>query len=249
MYTLEKKIFKLREYVECEFTNIPGWCLPNTWRIIEAIFYCNDKYEDSGPVAEIGPYYGKFFWGLVKSSGSDAKHLAIDIFDEEENMDNSGVLGDKKKFLNYGKINGNHEEKIKIISKNSITLSARTIISEFGDNFAKFSFFSVDGCHLKEFVKHDIKIATKLTHEFGTIIIDDYGNPRWHGVQEAVAEIYLLDKSDFVPFVYGYNKLFLCHSERLKTMCDRMKCYFNKNFKEVKIFETDRFGYLGLTLL
>ena len=245
-----KRLRRVEKYLSGAFKNIEGWCSPLVWQTIEPLVESQIKCGFSGPVAEIGPYHGKFFWGLVETSGIKTGHLAIDIFDiNTENKDLSGVLGNENIFRKYGMNSGYFEDSVRVLGRDSQELSADQIMQELNIDRPIFSFFSVDGCHRKEFVSHDISLAMELTHEEGVVIVDDYGNPRWHGVQEAVSEIYYLHRPDFVPLVYSVNKLFLCHINKLESYRRYIQEYVCQNFEETKVFEVERFGNLGLTVL
>ena len=245
-----KRLRRISEYLTGNFKNIEGWCSPLVWQTIEPLVSFQIKRGFTGPIAEIGPYHGKFFWGLVETSGLESGHLAIDIFDiDTENKDMSGVLGDENIFLGHGRTSGYFEDSIDVLSRDSQELSSSQVMQELSIDRAIFNFFSVDGCHRKEFVLHDIQLAMELTHEEGVIILDDYGNPRWHGVQEAVSEIHYFQKPDFVPLAYSVNKLFLCHITKLESYRRYIQEYVCENFEETKVFEVERFGHLGLTIL
>jgi hypothetical protein len=109
-----------------------------------------------------------------------------------------------------------------------------------------FSFFSVDGCHLPEHTVNDTKIAMALTVPSGVIFVDDYYNANWPGVQEGISKLYLNEYPQFVPLVYGHNKLLLCHIGYHRIYLNLIIQNLSKaliSFKRVR-----RFGYDGLTV-
>ncbi len=250
VHKVSTTIEEVDRYLNGTFSQIEGWCSPHIWQTLEPLMRVFAKNSFCGPIAEIGPYHGKFFWGLTKSTPVKNSHCAIDIFDKNTvNQDNSGVLGNKDIFLRNGEKAGERLENIKVITQDTEELISADILAAMPMLTPEFSFFSVDGCHLKKNVKHDILLAFDLTHDDGVIILDDYGNPRWHGVIEAVAEIYLEENREFVPLAYSCNKLLLCHRSRLDEYRISIHDFMAENFKETKVFETERYGWLGLTIL
>lgn len=240
----------IHHYLSGPFQNTLGWCSENVWQTLIPIVTAHCKIGLSAPVAEIGPYHGKFFWGLVKSTLCQSGHLAVDIFDEDsENADCSGVVGNRDIFIQNGRQVGCSEADVTIVTQDSMQLTAASVRALYAQKDVSFSFFSVDGAHHKDYVRHDFELSLELTHHDGVIIVDDYGNPRWHCVQEVVAERFFNNPPGFVPLAFSCNKLFLCHKERLEEYRLLVKQYVLAQYPATKVFETERFGYLGLTIL
>ncbi|MEM9224718.1 MAG: hypothetical protein AAGB11_20300, partial [Pseudomonadota bacterium] len=85
-------------YLDGPFKEIGGWCNPFLWQAIEPLHGAISAAGPPGPVAEIGVFHGKFFFGLVKTAGAEKDNFAIDVFDMQEfNLDGAGV-GDKQAF-------------------------------------------------------------------------------------------------------------------------------------------------------
>ncbi len=244
------KVFQdLEHYLNGPFQATEGWCAGHVWQTLLPLVLAQHALNFSAPVAEVGPYHGKFFWGLVQSTPAIMRHLAIDIFGlEQENADQSGVKGDRALFLGHGRSLGIQESAINLIEKDSLTLTAESIQTQYNTK-TPFSFFSVDGAHHPDYVEHDLNLALSLTDRRGIIIVDDYSNPRWHCVQEVVARKYLLSDPEFVPLSFSCNKLFLCHRDFLASYRKVVRDFIMTEFPDTRVYDTDRFGHLGLTIL
>ncbi|WP_417465977.1 class I SAM-dependent methyltransferase [Kordiimonas sp.] len=249
----EKSICKtfqdLESYLSGPFKAIEGWCAAQVWQTLLPIMLVQRVLNFSAPAAEIGPYHGKFFWGLALSCTAINGHLAVDIFGlEQENADQSGVKGDREKFLAHGRGLGLAEADLKVLARDSLAVTAQTVMAQYDTN-TSFSLFSVDGAHHPDYVVNDLELALALTDKHGIIIVDDYGNPRWHCVQEVVARKYLFSEPHFVPLAYSCNKLFLCHRDFLKTYREAIRAFLDAEFPDTRVYDTRRFEHDGLTIL
>jgi hypothetical protein len=72
--------------------------------------------------------------------------------------------------------------------------------------------FSVDGSHTSLHTWNDIVIAAQQLAPYGVIIVDDFYNSDWPGVQEGVHRL-LASRLDLKPVMYGDNKLYLCRAD------------------------------------
>ena len=77
---------------------------------------------------------------------------------------------------------------------------------------SKFRLFSIDGSHTVSATLHDLNNAIATLSEGGVIIIDDYQNVWFPGVQHAI-DVFLNTNKEFMPFFMEYNKLILCHNK------------------------------------
>lgn len=107
-----------------------------------------------------------------------------------------------------------------------------------------FNFFSVDGCHEVVHTVNDIEFAMSVTANHGIIAVDDYTNPDWPGVQEAIAQMYVLRDFPFIPRAVTCNKLLLAsysyHAVYLKAIEEFIKsAHLDTRIKRVKRFEFD----------
>lgn len=83
-----------------------------------------------------------------------------------------------------------------------------------------------------------LAIAAQLIAADGLIILDDFYNPDWPGVQEGFYRYLTNYRCDTAPFAYGNNKLFVCktasHAKHLSFVEDHLRPFFS-HYKRVEI--------------
>jgi hypothetical protein len=237
----------VKEYLDGPFNSIQGWCVPHLWQIIQPVHEFQLSIGCNRPIAEIGVHYGKFFIGLVKTKQAPKGNFAIDVFDLQQfNLDKSGK-GSIERLEKNLQACGVPRESVEILRSDSLALSEdelRNIEQKSG----QFSLFSVDGCHMVEHTIHDTRLAMRLTASEGIIMVDDYQNPSWPGVQEGVAKLYFTDTPKFLPLLYTGQKLFLAHISYHATYLELIVAFLKKNHPETTIKYVRRFGYDSLTI-
>lgn len=97
------------------------------------------------------------------------------------------------------------------IPENSITLAAGNSMHLSASNFTSrgwpaFRLLSVDGGHTLEVTLHDLMVASCLVRDGGLVVVDDFPNPTWIGVAEAMMH-FSHAQDRLVPFLHGYNKV------------------------------------------
>ncbi|MBF9045967.1 hypothetical protein LSUCC0031_02445 [Rhodobacterales bacterium LSUCC0031] len=242
---LEQRLSDVNTYLSEGIHTVKGWCLPHLWQTLWPLY----REIGDGPVAEIGLFEGKFFIGLCKTFGTSEKNraAAIDVFDMQQfNLDGAGVGKMDVVKRNLG-VHGIAEDAVEFVQADSLALTHRDadrLVREIG----QFHFFSVDGCHEVVHTAKDIEFAMSVTANHGLIAVDDYTNPDWPGVQEAVARMYMLRDFNFIPLAVTCNKLLLCsysfHSDRLAAIEE----YVSSHYPTTRIKKVKRFGFQTLTL-
>lgn len=188
--------------------NVEGWCIPYLWNCIQPLDLFQKKMGVTGPIAEIGVYHGKFFCGLALTKKNEGRHLAIDIFEDQElNMDIEYQNPEKFNTNGVGKeIISNFKSNLtkyginetEILQKDSLTLTNKFI----QDKEQNYSMVSVDGCHLALHTAHDFKLAMKLAMPSGIIFIDDYHSHFWPEVQEGISKVFFYESPTYVPLLF-----------------------------------------------
>lgn len=239
---------ELRAYLDGPFATVRGWCNPALWQALQPIAADMLARGTAGPVAEIGVHHGRFFIGLVKTMGGAGPHQAIDVFDMQEfNLDQSGK-GNLEMFRANLAETGIAEDSVAIRRADSMTLG-QTEIDAIRAETGGVSIFSVDGCHLVPHTVNDLHTAFALTRPDGLVLVDDYLNPNWPGVQEGVARLYLTETPRFVPLLYMANKLFLAHVSHRDRYLETVAAAVAEHFPETRVKRVPRFGHETLTLV
>jgi hypothetical protein len=244
--TMEDRLPDINAYLSDGIHRVSGWCVPQLWQSIWPVA----QLIGDGPVAEIGVFEGKFLIGLTKTFGTDAQNMgtAIDVFDMQQfNIDGAGVgkLDVLKTNLDS---HGVGSENMHYVKADSLALTARDT-DTFLDRTGQAVFFSVDGCHEVVHTVNDIEFAMSVTANRGLIAVDDYTNPNWPGVQEAVAKMYLMRDFVFVPLVVTCNKMLLCSYSYHAAYLQAIHSYIEENHPTTRMKRVKRFGYDSLTVM
>ena len=185
---------------------VQGWLTDGAISAVIAFARWQDEINVLGDVAEIGVHHGKFFILLANLRRRRERAFAIDVFEDQHlNSDKSG-RGDLAKFLENLRQYGS-EVGLTVLKKDS---KALTRVDFYGGRKGSIRLFSIDGSHTAEHTCSDLAIAAQLIGADGLIILDDFYNPDWPGVQEGFYRYLTSRGCDTAPFAYGNNKLFVC---------------------------------------
>eukprot|EP00775_Hariotina_reticulata_P008762 gene8762-8941_t len=169
-----------------------------------------------GAVGEIGVHHGKFLIPIVGNALVEEPAVALDLFeDQAANIDTSGK-GSKSFLLRNLEISGIPENSITLMGGNSMQLSAQNFTSR---GFPAFRLISVDGGHTFEITLHDLMVASCLVRDGGLVVLDDFPNPTWIGVAEAL--MHFGNAQDrLIPFLHGYNKVWFATASHVQIYRD-----------------------------
>ena len=187
----------LKIYIEGgAWQDVEGWLYPNAMQLIEYIDRCQDKMDVRGNLGEIGLFHGKLFIFLYLLARREENVVGVDLF-VEDNWDT--FHKNLEPYIYPGK------DPV-IVKSDSVELTADAFIDLAG---GPYRILSVDGGHLVDEVLHDLRVANAVLAEGGVLLLDDYFDPRWHGVSEATNRFYLGDDDiRIAPFLYAGNKTF-----------------------------------------
>jgi hypothetical protein len=206
MGTLHDYLFNKR------YSDVAGWLLDGAAWATFLLAEWQKTENISGDIAEIGVHHGKYFNLLSLLSLDTERSVAIDVFDQQSlNVDGSGK-GDLALFLNSFELYDGRKSKLLVHQLDSLTLVGCDLTkigcSRSRSPTRSFRLFSVDGSHTAKHTANDISIAFSVLRGQGVVIVDDFYNPQWPGVQQGVHAILSL-RRDICAVAYGENKLFL----------------------------------------
>lgn len=193
--------------------DVVGWLVDNQVRYVKYVKTFS-AFPHSigiyGAVGEIGVHHGKFFAPLAGNAAAKEPLVAIDLFEAQtENYDLSGsgnmdnILYPEKLMALMDKV-GIPRNDVNLVSGNSLTLTAANFTN--AQKLPAWRMLSVDGGHSLETTLHDMNVAACTVRDGGIVIIDDWLNGEWTGVQEAA--IHLANAmARLVPFMHGSNKM------------------------------------------
>jgi Methyltransferase domain len=185
---------------------VQGWLTDGAISAVIAFARWQDESNVLGDVAEIGVHHGKFFILLANLRRRHERAFAIDVFDDQHlNADKSG-RGDFSAFMENLRQYAS-DVGLTVLQKDSKTLTRADFYS---GRKGSIRLFSIDGSHTAEHTRSDLATAAQLIGADGLILLDDFYNPDWPGVQEGFYRYLSDDSRDVAPFAYGNNKLFIC---------------------------------------
>ncbi len=188
------------------FPHVEGWVLDPQRIYLKLIDALQREAGITGHVAEIGVFHGKFLLALASLLAPGGKVTALDVFDDQsKNLDGAGV-GSLEKLMQNVSAYGRTDVDYAYVKADS---SALTLLQkvELTRDRGPFRLFSVDGCHTAEHTLADLQTAQDCLAPGGVIILDDYMQPHWPGVTQAVS-LFCGSVPRVAPFLYAHHKLF-----------------------------------------
>jgi hypothetical protein len=233
-----------RYLIDNGFEKVSGWL--NSGAAL-ATFLLSDwqvRAGITGHVAEIGVHHGKYFILLALLRQPSEMAVAIDVFgDQALNVDSSG-LGDYDIFVaNISRHVGGSQDVL-VHQSDSLMLHGRDLLApglppRLAESGQGFRIFSVDGCHTAKHTASDIAVAFDVLAPGGIVVVDDFYNAHWPGVQEGVHRL-MAQRPDIAMFAYGNNKAFLTRAadhERYHTLFAREFTGFCSDYKAVEVHD------------
>lgn len=197
------------DFLKSGFKSVPGWVLPDLPEFLRLLK--DVPWNQTGGVAEVGVYMGRFFLLLRAMLDKPEPSYGIDVFEDQAlNLDFSGTDKARQEiFANYvHKFDAFKGEGVNVIKGDS-TSSATQALLEESIPAGSIRYFSVDGGHTKIHTLNDLRLAERYVADGGVVILDDILHPHWLGVLDGLVQ-YLTEFPTLVPFAIGHNKLFLC---------------------------------------
>ena len=188
------------------FPHIQGWVSSGHLQPLKLVDEIQRSVGIKGHVAEIGVFHGKFLLALASLLNPGDKVTALDVFDDQDkNLDgagegNLGIL--QQNVAAYGR----QDLDYSYVQADSSALTMLDKV-ELTRSRGPFRLFSVDGCHTTEHTLADLRTAQDCMAPGGVIILDDYMQPHWPGVTEAVS-LFCTGAPRMVPFLYTLHKLY-----------------------------------------
>lgn len=169
------------------------------------------KHKMIGAVGEIGVHHGMFAIAVAHQARRGERVLAADLFDalQHLNVDSSGH-GDLRKFLRNTARFGVGRAALDLRVGLSTSLPLRYP--------QPLRLFSVDGGHTEAITASDLAWAACNAIDGGIIMLDDFRNPGWPGVEAGVRRHLQCGASrPLTPFANVENKLYFTTSPHYAT--------------------------------
>lgn len=198
---------------------VEGWFYPIDIIMLSGLL--NDIQKFPGDICEIGVAYGKSAICLSQFRSLSDKLYLYDIFDDdikEKALDNIKRFG-----------NPNH---IEVRVQNTMTLTHDDLSFD-----RPLRLLHIDGCHEHSAVLNDLQLFTEKMSDGGVIVLDDYNDYEYPGVNSAASE-YMLSKynrNNWRIFAIGDNKAYMCQKKHLTQYQNAMVDYFVKAVKKMYV--------------
>ena len=204
------------QYVRSKMKDVAGWFDRIDAEIYGVLLSFQSDSGLSGAGAEIGVHHGKSMTAICLRLIPGEKAYCVDVFENQElNLDGSGK-GDRTRLEENLRKFGVDLRSVKIQQKSSMDVKPEDIIELVGE----VRFFNVDGGHWAEIVQSDLALAEGSLTPHGIIAVDDFHSREWPDVSAGYFAWYASRRKPLVPFVIGFNKLYLCEEEYAKRYQD-----------------------------
>ncbi|MDW9763532.1 hypothetical protein GOB02_29010 [Sinorhizobium meliloti] len=207
---------RLEQYRDGDFRIIEGYGTRDVLNVLlPTIMMYHEANRLVGDVGEIGVHHGRIFLALDALRSKGERAIAADVFEwQEMNVDSSGN-GNRAVFESHIEKVSHDVDGIDIYQGDSLDLKFRRYLSE---RDYQFRIFSVDGGHTVQHAMNDIRVIEDHLIEGGVILLDDFMNPGFPGVTEAVYK-YLQTDTKLCPVWSVAGKLVfvsISHADRLR---------------------------------
>lgn len=185
--------------------SVTGYLTPLDAQLMAALLSYQLQSGITGHLCEIGVHHGRSFFLLALARRTGERAVAIDLFEDDEMTVNTSHAGrDRGLFANADRL-GIGLSPEEVFKTSSLEIAPADIT---GRTTGAVRFFSLDGCHYRQFVANDLALAAATLAPDGIIVVDDFFNISWPDVA-AVTLDFLRRSEALVPFALSPAKLFL----------------------------------------
>jgi predicted O-methyltransferase YrrM len=206
-------------YLEDGFADVVGMSSRFAAAISGGLMRIQCELGVAGPVAEIGPFEGRFFIALAHALNKGERALGIDLFD----WPNPEVLD---RFEANCLKHGVQPEQRMTWKADSRSMRPDELLAKLGGERVRF--FHVDGEHSRAALTKDLELATAVLAPGGVIVLDDMLHPGYPTLMVAVQEylgrhpemcvLCIIDRETIV----AATKFVLCRTEWFKRYEERL---------------------------
>jgi hypothetical protein len=185
-------------YIHQIMRSVPGWFYDQDVACFLAINEMQRAGGTSGALVEVGVYCGKSLGLIATFRGRDEAAYAFDLYKTEGSLERAQDTVRRA----AGNLEGVH-----FITANSLEISPQYLRGLVPQSVR---FLHVDAGHEYHEALSDLRTFAGVTGSDAVIAIDDYYDRDFPGVSLATSEF--IGESDFVPFLAGWMKLYLCRA-------------------------------------
>lgn len=190
---------RLMNFINQESNKINGWFFHPDMISFWCIDLAQKQMQIMGDLCEVGVWQGKSIVLLCNLARGDENIIGFDLF-EEDSLDIAN-----KNIQLYG---GGRVASLRVAD------TSRLDSTELGAIFSRgVRILHIDAGHEYHEVLHQLRLFSPFVAEGGCIIMDDYQDREFPGIEAAVLDFCEIDRPRrFIPFFAGGNKMYLCES-------------------------------------
>jgi predicted O-methyltransferase YrrM len=206
-------------YLETGYATVPGMSSRFAAAICCGLMRVQSEMGVTGPVAEIGPFEGRFFIAIAHALAPGETALGIDLFDWpnpevidrfEANCAKHGLASDRR--ITW--------------KADSRSMAPAELLAKLGGRRPRF--VHIDGEHSRAALTKDLELATAVLAPAGVIVLDDMLHPGYPTLMVAVHEylqrhpemcvLAIIDRETVV----AATKFVLCRTQWFKRYEERL---------------------------
>jgi predicted O-methyltransferase YrrM len=213
--------------------DVPGFVMPESVAVWDCLLAFQRDRQLSGPLLEIGVYYGKSAVMLAMYA-SEADELVL--VDPSDFVDSAEALVKPLK-----------PKGVVVLKQKS---SHPALWSLACTQARLFRWVHVDGDHKAESVWNDLELGNRLLADEGILCVDDFLNARYPQLIYTVCTFLEKHRAELQMFLCGFNKAYLVRPNALFTYLRFVKEQLGNHLgvrgvKEITIYKTDYPGVLN----
>ncbi|MBT5265589.1 MAG: class I SAM-dependent methyltransferase [Rhodospirillaceae bacterium] len=227
-----ERLARLRRYAQEDISGVTGWLQVGSLAAIWSLLETQIAAGIAGDVVEIGVYHGKSFLLFANSLDAGERAIAIDPLDQ---------AGRRQKFEDNCRVFLREEQAFALHAIPSDQFREEGRCSEFA---GKVRALHIDGGHVYDAVRNDLKIALEVLSETGFVVVDDMAHPWYPDITVAVADHLREDAAltafamtaANTPVTNGGSKLFLARPKGAGFLRKALRSALAHNFKYERDF-------------
>ena len=185
--------------------DLEGWFFPPDMLSLAVLNDIHSQSKIKGNIVEIGVYKGKSFSFLSHLIKENETLFGYDTFPEDY------YESTKLALEKYGA-----SVKFELIKADTSELNDDDIKAKIDGKVIRI--LHIDAGHEYHEVLHSLLSFSPYVMDAGIIVMDDYQDPEFPGIEAAVLDFCQIDKPRrFIPFFSGRNKIYLCSARLAKS--------------------------------
>jgi predicted O-methyltransferase YrrM len=167
------------QYLDVGYAKVPGMSSRFAAAVCCGLLRIQTQLGVAGPIAEIGPFEGRFFIALAHALAPGETALGIDLFDWP-----NPEVADRFE-ANCARYGVPAERRI-AWRADSRVLEPAELLGKLGNRWVRF--FHIDGEHSRAALSKDLELATAVLAPGGVVVLDDMLHPGYPTLMVAVHE-------------------------------------------------------------